>query len=38
MANKIKNYMEELHTKFINEAVPVSAERLENGKIRVTYK
>jgi len=38
IAGKIKNYMEELHTKFINECVPVKAEKLDTGKIKVTWK
>lgn len=38
MANRIAQYMEGYHTKFIREAVPTKLEKNEGGKIIVTYQ
>jgi pyruvate/2-oxoglutarate dehydrogenase complex dihydrolipoamide dehydrogenase (E3) component len=37
-ANKIAEHMENNHTKFIRSAVPEKLEKMDNGKIKVTYK
>jgi len=38
IANRIKNYMMEGQTKFIDESIPVKGEKLENGQIRIHYR
>lgn len=37
MANRIGRFMEDHHVKFLREFVPHSTEKLEDGKIKVTY-
>jgi thioredoxin reductase (NADPH) len=38
MANRIGEYMEGTHTKFIKEAVPTRLDKNDNGKTIVTYR
>lgn len=38
VAERIKTFMKDAGTKFIDKHVPVSAEKLESGKIKVGYQ